>query len=43
MQLFQTAMKTYMRDKNKNLSKLIEYGEYLKIRDELMKYVEVMV
>lgn len=43
VQLFQTAMKTYMRDKNKNLSKLIEYGEYLKIRDELMKYVEVMV
>ena len=43
VQLFQTAMKTYMRDKNKNLSKLMEYGEYLKIRDELMKYVEVML
>ena len=43
MQQFQTAMKTFMRDKEKNMSRLIQYGEQLKIRDEIMKYVEVML
>ena len=32
-----------MRDKEKNMLKLIQYGEQLKIRDEIMKYVEVML
>ena len=36
-------MKTYMRDKTKNMSRLMLYGEQLKIRDEIMKYVEVML
>jgi predicted transcriptional regulator of viral defense system len=43
VQNFQTAMKTYMRDKDKNLSRLMLYGERLKVRDELKKYVEVML
>ncbi|WP_294337114.1 AbiEi antitoxin N-terminal domain-containing protein [uncultured Clostridium sp.] len=43
VQQFQTAMKTFMRDKAKNMSKLMQYGEQLKIRDEIMKYVEVML
>ena len=43
VQQFQTAMKTFMRDKEKNMSRLIQYGEQLKIRDEIMKYVEVML
>ncbi len=43
VQQFQTAMKTFMRDKSKNMSRLIQYGEQLKIRDEIMKYVEVML
>lgn len=43
VQQFQTAMKTFMRDKAKNMSKLMQYGEQLKIRDEMMKYVEVML
>ena len=43
VQQFQTAMKTFMRDKAKDLSRLMLYGERLKIRDEIMKYVEVML
>lgn len=43
VQQFQTAMKTFMRDKTKNMSKLMQYGELLKIRDEIMKYVEMML
>ncbi|WP_448860748.1 type IV toxin-antitoxin system AbiEi family antitoxin domain-containing protein [Clostridium sp.] len=43
VQQFQTALKTFMRDKAKNMSKLMQYGEQLKIRDEIMKYVEVML
>ena len=42
-QQFQTAMKTFMRDKEKNMSRLIQYGEQLNITDEIMKYVEVML
>lgn len=43
VQQFQTAMKTFMRDKTKDMSRLMIYGEKLKIRDEIMKYVEVML
>lgn len=43
VQQFQTAMKTFMRDKTKDMSRLMQYGEQLKIRDEIMKYVEVML
>ena len=43
VQNFQTAVKHYMVGKEKNLSRLLEYAEKLKIRDEVMKYVEVLV
>lgn len=43
VQLFQTAVKEYMSNKDRNLSRLIEYAETLDIRDEVMKYVEVLV
>ena len=43
VQHFQTAMKTYMRDQSKEMSKLIGYAKKLKVREELMKYVEVML
>ncbi|MDD2970787.1 MAG: abortive phage infection protein [Lachnospiraceae bacterium] len=43
VQLFQTAMKEYMSNKEKRISTLIEYAEKLNIRDEVMKYVEVLV
>ena len=43
IQNFQTAVKDYMSRKEKNLSRLLEYAEKLKIRDEVMKYVEVLV
>lgn len=42
VQLFQTAVKEYISNKNKNLSRLIEYAEKLNIRDEVMKYVEML-
>lgn len=41
IQNFQTAMKGYMSDKGKKLSRLVEYAEKLGARDEVMKYVEV--
>ncbi len=43
VQIFQTAIKEYMSHQNKKLSRLIEYAEKLDIRDEVMKYVEVLV
>lgn len=43
IQNFQTAMKEYMASKAKKLSRLIAYAEKLGIRDEVMKYVEVLV
>lgn len=43
VQNFQTAMKDYMSAKDKNLLRLIAYAEKLGIRDEVMKYVEVLV
>ncbi len=43
VQNFQTAIKDYMLGKDKKLSRLIEYAERLGIRDEVMKYVEVLV
>lgn len=43
VQIFQTAIKEYMTSKDKQLSRLILYAEKLGIRDEVMKYVEVLV
>ena len=43
VQNFQTAIKEYMSLKDKKISRLIEYAEKLRIRDEVMKYVEVLV
>ncbi len=43
VQQFQTAIKSFMRDKDKDMSKLMYYGEQLKIQDEIMKYVEMML
>lgn len=43
VQTFQTAMKEYMSDPGKRLSVLIEYAKRLRMRDEIMKYVEVML
>lgn len=43
VQHFQTAMKTYMRSKDKDLSRLMRYAEALCISDEIRKYTEVML
>jgi predicted transcriptional regulator of viral defense system len=43
VQLFQTALKEYMSSNDKKLSQLIIYADMLGIRDEVMKYVEVLM
>lgn len=43
VQVFQTAIKEYMTSKDKKLSNLIQYADRLGIRDEVMKYVEVLL
>ena len=43
VQTYQAAIKNYMRSKDKDLSLLAEYADVLNIRDEVMKYVEVMI
>lgn len=43
VQNFQTAIKEYLSRRDRKLSKLIEYAEKLGIRDEVMKYVEILV
>ena len=42
VQMFQTAMKEYMSDSGRRLQVLVRYAEKLGIRDEVMKYVEVL-
>ena len=42
VQRFQTAMKEYMTDSGRRLQVLVRYAEKLGIRDEVMKYVEVL-
>ncbi len=43
IQNYQSAVRTYMRDKDKDLSKLILYARKLRVADEIMRYVEVLV
>lgn len=43
VQTFQTAMKEYMSASDKQLSLLMSYAKKLKMSDEIMKYVEVML
>ena len=42
VQMFQTAMKEYMSGSGRRLQVLVRYAEKLGIRDEIMKYVEVL-
>ena len=43
VQTFQTAMKSYMRSSDKELTKLLSYAYKLNMKDEIMKYIEVMI
>lgn len=43
VQNYQAAIKNYMSRKDKNLSLLMQYAKDLKMYDEVMKYVEVML
>ena len=42
-QTFQTALKEYMSEKSKKLERLIQYADRLNEREEMMKYVDVML
>ena len=42
-QNFQTAIREYMSEKDKDLTRLVQYAQVLGVRDEVMKYVEVLV
>lgn len=42
IQKFQTAIKEYMSSVNRKLQVLVQYAEILGVRDEVMKYVEVL-
>ena len=42
VQIFQTAIKEYMSDPDRKLQILVQYAEKLHMRDEIMKYVEVL-
>lgn len=42
VQIFQTAIREYMSDPGRKLQILLQYAEKLKVRDEVMKYVEVL-
>lgn len=42
-QVYQTAMKEYMSDSEKKLNVLLTYAEKMGLRDEIMKYLEVML
>lgn len=43
IQVFQYAMKEYMRSEGKNLLNLMNYASKLHVEDEVRKYVEVML
>lgn len=43
IQTFQTALKEYMRSKEKNLNNLMKYAEALKITSKVRTYTEVML
>lgn len=43
IQIFQTAIKEYMKSKNKNLTHLMQYAKALKIEDKVRLYTEVML
>ncbi len=43
IQLVLDAIKKYARLKNKNLNKLMEYAEILKVKDKILNYMEVLL
>lgn len=43
VQNFQTAIREYVSNKDKRLSRLVQYAQALGVRDEVMKYMEVLV
>ena len=43
IQTFQTALREYMRSKDKNIHNLMKYAEKMKISDKVRVYTEVML
>lgn len=43
IQIFQTAIKEYMKSKSKNLTHLMQYARILRIEDKVRLYTEVML
>ena len=43
IQTFQTALREYMRSKDKNIHNLMKYAEKMKISDKVRVYTEIML
>ena len=43
VQNFQTAIKEYISNKDKKLTRLVRYAQALGVRDEVMKYMEILI
>jgi len=43
IQDFQTALKTYVSKKDKNLNRLMEYAKYFRIDRKMREYMEVLL
>lgn len=43
VQTYQTALKEFFRKKNIDYSKLLKYATALNVREDIYKYIEVMI
>lgn len=43
VQIFQVALREYMQSKDKNLTRLMNYAEKLKVLEEVENYIEVLL
>lgn len=43
IQIINAAMKKYANSKNKNINLLMQYAKQLKVKDKVMRYMEVLL
>ncbi len=43
IQIVNAAMKKYAASKNKNINQLMKYAEQLKVKDKVLRYMEVLL
>ena len=43
VELINAAMKQYANSKNKNISRLLEYAEQLRVKPKVLRYMEVLL